>query len=91
MTFKEARKEAKEIAQRTGYWGYIFKDKSGEWFTSDCNNFTSDNSFYVNKAGKILNMQKYEKIKKKLDKQGIRGLCLFSPELMKYIEQHGDY
>ena len=49
MTFKEARKEAREIAQRTGYWGYIFKDKSGEWFTSDCNNFTSDNSFYVNK------------------------------------------
>ena len=67
MTFKEARKEAREIAQRTGYWGY------------------------VNKAGKILNMQKYEKIKKKLDKQGIRGLCLFSPELMKYIEQHGGY
>lgn len=30
MTFKEARKEAREIAQRTGYWGYIFKDKSGE-------------------------------------------------------------
>jgi len=27
MTFKEARKEARKIAQRTGYWGYIFKDK----------------------------------------------------------------
>ena len=45
MTFKDARKEAREIAQRTGYWGYIFKDKSGQWFTSDCNDFTSDNSF----------------------------------------------
>lgn len=86
MTFKEARKEAREIAQRTGHRGYIFKDKSGEWFTSDCNNFNSDNSFYVNKNGRILNMQKYEKIEKKLDKQGIRGLSLFSPELMKYMK-----
>jgi hypothetical protein len=31
-------------------------------------------------------MQKYEKIEKKLDKQGIRGLSLFSPELMKYMK-----
>lgn len=46
MTFKEARKEARKIAQQTGYWGYIFKDKSGKWFTSDCNNFTSANKLY---------------------------------------------
>lgn len=48
MTFKEARQKARQIAIKTGYWGYIFKDKAGEWYTSNCKNFTSDKSFYRN-------------------------------------------
>lgn len=79
MTFKEARQEARQIAIKTGYWGYVFKDKDGEWYTSNCKNFNSDESFYVDKSGKVCNIQNYEKVIKKLEKQGIVGVLPFSP------------
>lgn len=85
MNFKEVRKQAREIAMKR-HWSYMFQDKSGEWYVSDCENFNSKNAFFVDKSGKIINMNTYEKVKNKLKKSGEFSIYPFSPAILNYVE-----
>lgn len=87
MTFKEARKQAREIAIKNGKWGYIFYDKSNQYYVLEDFDYSANlnKSFYVDKSGNILNIAKYEKISKKLTKSGITHFP-FAPIVMKYIK-----
>lgn len=88
MTFKEARKQAREIAIKNGKWGYIFCDKSKKYYVLEDFDYGADlnKSFYVDKSGKILNIAEYEKISKKLNRSGITNFP-FAPIVMKYVKK----
>lgn len=85
MTFKEARKAAREIAYI--YWSYIYKDNQGEWTVSGvCPEnvpeyyfYSKDNHdyFLINKAGVILHNRNYIKCVKKCMKNKSAWMPIF--------------
>ena len=76
MTFKEARKQARELAKENGYWSYIYRTNE--------QNFNSDDWWYVAKDGRIMEHITFEKIVKKMKKNGMVSYYPFSNDVMYY-------
>lgn len=89
MTFKEARKQAREIAIRKNHWVYIYKDnsKKNSYYISENYDFSANltTSYYVHKSGRILNIAIYKEIDKDFKKRGMHTYP-FSPIIMNYLE-----
>lgn len=88
MTFKEARKQAREIAIKIDHWCYMYKDSGkNNYYVSKNVDYSADpkTSYYVHKIGKIINMYLYEKINKNLKKRGIYTYP-FSPVIMYQVK-----
>ena len=87
MTFKEARKQSRELAKENGYWSYIYRTKNKKEKTyevSNEQNFNSDDWWYVAKDGRIMEHKTFEKIVKKMKKNGMVSYYPFSNDVMYY-------
>lgn len=61
MRFKDARKLGRKIITEECFtWVYLYQTKDKEWWISDCENFQSDNWYYLHRDGRILHYQLYE-------------------------------
>lgn len=87
MTFKEARKQARELAKENGYWSYIYQTKNKKekiYEISNEQDFNSDDWWYVAKDGRIMEHKIFEKIVKKMKESGMVSYYPFSDDVMYY-------
>ena len=89
MKFKDARQAARELALETHKsWVYMYRTKNkkeSEYEISSIKNFNSTYWFYVSSSGAIMNAETYEKIIKRVKKEGLEpGVFPFSKKLYYY-------